>query len=196
MLFKFLGNSDAPDWIMSELNTLSLVSSVRIKFILRQIFNLLTDSEVNFDEIYKHLTDAKLNESQTRSILALLSFIIQNAVRFNAEPEDLAQELQQLGTPISHTSTIIRFYRENRNSIRKYMRSNHQRFSRFDLADYQAEIILKQKDGTEKPKGLINLWFKNSKNNEEFSFSMGEDQADDLIRELHSAIDAMRSTSK
>ena len=58
------------------------------------------------------------------------------------------------------------------------------------------EIILKQKDGTEKPKGLINLWFKNSKNNEEFSFSMGEDQADDLIRELHSAIDAMRSTSK
>ena len=119
MLFKFLGNSDAPDWIMSELNTLSLVSSVRIKFILRQIFNLLTDSEVNFDEIYKHLTDAKLNESQTRSILALLSFIIQNAVRFNAEPEDLAQELQQLGTPISHTSTIIRFYRENRNSIRK-----------------------------------------------------------------------------
>ena len=147
MLFKFLGNSDAPDWIMSELNTLSYVSSVRIKFLLRQIFNLLTESEVDFNEVYRHLADAKLTENQTRSVLAVLSFIVQSAVRFNVEPEDFAQELQQLGCPLSHTSTIIRFYRENRRALRKYFRANFQRLSESAVFEHRADVIISRKNG-------------------------------------------------
>ena len=192
MLFKFLGNSDAPDWIMSELNTLSYVSSVRIKFILRQIFNLLTEAEVNFDEIYLHLTDAKLTESQTRSVLAVLSFIVQSAVRFNVEPEDLAQELQQLGCPLSHTSTIIRFYRENRRQLRKYFRGNYQRLSESAVFEHRADVVIKRKNGQEFPQGKIHLRF-SPRNQEVLDISMSATQADDLIWELRVAIDLMKS---
>ncbi|KAH0789217.1 COMM domain-containing protein 4 [Histomonas meleagridis] len=195
MLFKFLGNSDAPDWIISELNTLSYVSSVRIKFILLQVLNLLIEAEVDFDEIYRHLADAQLNESQTRSVLAVLSFIIQNAVRFNVDPEDLSQELQQLGTPLSHTSTITRFYRENRQTLRKYFRNNFQRFSEVSVFDFRSDIILEKKGGNNFPKGSLCLRF-SPKNGNTFSFAMTSEQAEDLSRELKAAIEAMRSVSK
>lgn len=194
MLFKFLGNSDAPDWIMSELNTVSLVSSVRIKFILRQVLNLLTGADVDFDEIYRHLADAKLSEGQTRSLLAVLSFIVQNAVRFNVEPEDLAQELQQLGSPISHTSTIVRFYREQRNRLRKHLRGRFQRLSAFPRFGYASEVVLARRDGSALPQGVVRAGFAGPDGS--FAFSMTEAQADDLIRELQHAVEAMRLTSK
>lgn len=192
MLFKLFGNSDAPDWIMSEMNTLSYVSSVRIKFILMQIFNLLTESEVNFDEIYQHLADAKLTERETRSVLAVLSFIIQNAVRFNVESDDLSQELQQLGCPISHTSTIIRFYKEHRISLRKYFRNNFQRLSESSVFEFRSDIVLARKDGSDFPQGRVLLRF-SPKNQELLNISMSAQQADDLARELRVAIDVMKS---
>jgi hypothetical protein len=192
MLFKFLGNSDAPDWIMSELNTLSFVSSVRIKFILLQIYNLLTESEVNFEAIYQHLTDAKLTESQTRTVLAVLSFIIQNAVRFDVEPEDLAQELQQLGAPLSHTSTIIRFYRENRRPLRKYFRGNFQRISESPVFEYRSDLVLKRRNGEGFPQGRVLLRF-SPKNWDLLTVALTARQAEDLARELRVALDVMGS---
>lgn len=192
MLFKLFGNSDAPDWLMSELNILSYVSSVRIKFILLQIANLLTESEVDFNLIYHHLQDANLTESQTRSVLAVLSFIIQNAIRFDVEPEDLTQELQQLGTPLSHTSTILRFYKENRRQLRKYMRNNFQRFSQPQVIEYRSDIILSKKNSNDFPQGSLHLRF-STLNEKPFSFSMTSQQVDDLIRELSTVIDVMQT---
>ncbi|KAK8836907.1 COMM domain-containing protein 4 [Tritrichomonas musculus] len=192
MLFKLFGNSDAPDWLMSELNILSYVSSVRIKFILLQIANLLTESEVDFNLIYQHLQDANLTESQTRSVLAVLSFIIQNAIRFDVEPEDLTQELQQLGTPLSHTSTILRFYKENRRQLRKYMRTNFQRFSQPQVIEYRSDIVLSKKNSDEFPQGSLHLRF-SPLNEKPFSFSMTSQQVDDLTRELSTVIDVMQS---
>lgn len=177
---------------MSELNILSYVSSVRIKFILLQIANLLTESEVDFNLIYQHLQDANLTESQTRSVLAVLSFIIQNAIRFDVEPEDLTQELQQLGTPLSHTSTILRFYKENRRQLRKYMRNNYQRFSQPQVIEYRSDIILSKKNSDDFPQGSLHLRF-SPLNDKPFSFSMTSQQVDDLIRELSTVIDVMQA---
>ena len=193
MLFKLFGNSDAPDWLMSELNILSYVSSVRIKFILLQIANLLTESEVDFDFIYHHLQDANLTESLTRSVLAVLSFIVQSAVRFDVEPDDLTQELQQLGTPLSHTSTITRFYKENRTALRKYMRNNFQRFNEPQVFEFRSDIVLARKGGEDFPHGLVHLRF-NPKGAKSFEFSMTSTQVDDLIRELRSVVDVMQSS--
>jgi hypothetical protein len=129
MLLKFLGNGDLPDWLISERSTLSFASSARIKFILIQIYNMLMEAEVNWDASYHYLMNAKLADSQIRTVLAALSFIIQNAVRFDVDAEDLAQELEQLGRPLSHTSIIIRFYCENRRALRKYLRANFRRIT-------------------------------------------------------------------
>jgi hypothetical protein len=192
MLFKFLGNSDAPDWILSEINTLSFVSSVRIKFILQQVLNLMTHSEVDFPFILKHLEDAKLSESQTKSVLAVLSFVVQSAVRYDTEPEDFAQELQQLGTPMSHASTIIRFYREHRRSLRKYFRATIQRLSESAVVEYRSDIVLKSKLGDNFPQGRVLLRF-SPKNQELISLSLTGQQAEDLSRELKVAIELMQS---
>jgi hypothetical protein len=192
MLFKFLGNSDVPDWLMSELNTLSFVSSVRIKFILIQIYNLLTEAEVNWDAIYHHLTDAKLTDSQVRTVVAVLSFIVQNAVRFDVDAEDLAQELQQLGTPLSHTSTIIRFYRENRRALRKYFRGNFQRITESPVFEYRSDVVLRRRNADDFPQGRIYLRF-SPKNADLLTVAMSTRQAEDLARELRAAIEVMNS---
>lgn len=195
MLFKFLGNSDAPDWLMSELNTLSYVSSIRIKFILVQILNLLMNNEVDFDVIYHHLTDAKLNEKETRSVLAVLAFIVESAGRYDVEPENLQQELVQLGAPLSHSSTITRFYRDNRRVLRKYLRNNFERISVSDVFEYRSDITIHNGEYQGYPQGKVFIRF-NPKNDIPFSIAMTSSQADDLIRELKTAVEIMHASSK
>jgi len=192
MLFKFLGNSDAPDWLLSEMNTLSLVSSVRIKFILTQIYNILVGATIDYDLIYKHLLDAKLSESQKRSLLTLLAFIIQSTVRFDVEPEDLAQELLQLGAPQAHASTITRYYRSIRRNLRAFYKSNFFRFNEPIIIESQADIVMKKKNASDFPKSRVTLRV-NQKETNKFVISMTSTQADDLARELKTAIDVMRS---
>jgi hypothetical protein len=168
------------------------VSCVRIKFILLQIYNLLSEPEVNFDAIKQHLADAKLSEGQVRTVLAVLSFIIQNAVRFDVEADDLAQELQQLGAPLSHTSTIIRFYRENRRSLRRYFRGNFQRLSESPVFDYRSDLVLRRRSGEDFPQGRVLLRFSPT-NSEQFTVGLTAQQAEDLSRELRVAIEVMAS---
>ena len=193
MLFKFLGNADAPDWLLSEMNTLSLVSSVRIKFILLQVLNILIGAEVDYSIINKHLVDAKLTDSQKRAVLTLLSFIVENALRFNVEPEDLAQELTQLGAPHSHASTINRFYKEYRKQLRKQFKQSFTRFSSPELIEYKSEIIIKSSESsTDKPDGRLVLKI-HPNNSEPFLVSMTSSQADDLRRELKSVIETLHS---
>lgn len=191
MLFKFLGNSDAPDWVLSEMNTLSLVSSVRIKFILLQIYNIIIGAQVNHDNINMHLQDAKLSDGQKRSLLALLSYIVENAVRFDVEPEDLAQELTQLGAPHSHASTINRFYKEYRRNLRKVFKQNFIQFAKPELIEHRAEIILKSKNGQPEPHSAMHVRFQPS-NNKPFTVSMTKEQVTDLTRELRTAISLLR----
>lgn len=191
MLFKFLGNSDAPDWVLSEMNTLSLVSSVRIKFILLQVYNIIIGAQVNHDNINMHLQDAKLSDGQKRSLLALLSYIVENAVRFDVEPEDLAQELTQLGAPHSHASTINRFYKEYRRNLRKSFKQNFIQFSHPDLIEHRADIILKSKNGNPEPHSVLNVRF-HPNNNRPFTVTMTKEQVNDLARELRTAISLLR----
>ena len=194
MLFKFLGNSDAPDWLLSEMNTLSLVSSVRIKFILLQVYNILCGLQVNYDEINKHLVDSELNDSGKRAVLTILCYIIENAVRFDVEPEDLAQELTQLGAPHSHASTINRFYKEYRRQLRKLLKQNFLRFSNPELIEYRSDIVLKGSPfkETSEPQGRITIKL-HPNNAAAFTVSMTAEQVDDLTRELKTAIEVLRA---
>ena len=193
MLFKFLGNSDAPDWLLSEMNTLSLVSSVRIKFILLQVYNIIIGAQIDYDEINKHLMDSKLNDSGKRAVLTILTFIVENAVRFDVEPEDLVNELAQLGAPHSHASTINRFYKEYRRPLRKLFKQNFLRFSHPELIEYNSDIVFKTSASKENddPQGRITLKF-HPNDNKPFTVSMTSLQADDLARELKTVIEILR----
>ena len=193
MLFKFLGNSDAPDWLLSEMNTLSLVSSVRIKFILLQVYNIIIGAQIDYDEINRHLLDSKLNDSGKRAVLTVLTFIIENAVRFDVEPEDLVNELSQLGAPHSHASTINRFYKEYRRPLRKLFKQNFLRFSHSELTEYNSDIIFKTSASTEnaEPQGRLTLKF-HPNDREPFTVSMTSNQADDLAREIKNVIEILR----
>jgi hypothetical protein len=87
------------DSLKSEVKTLSFVSCVRIKFILIEVYNLPTEVEVNWDAVFSLLTDAKLPDSQIRTVLSL---IVQNAVRFDVDTEGLTQAVRQLRALLLH----------------------------------------------------------------------------------------------
>lgn len=193
MIFKFLGNTDAPDWVLSEMYTLSLVSSVRIKFILQEIYKMLLGKSVDYTIIDRHLIESKINESQKKSVLMLLAFILENSAKFNTEPEDLHQELSQLGAPHAHASTITRLYRDIRPNLRKYMSQNIVRFNVSHANEYRSDIVLLTSDSLKRiDRERISIRF-NQKCGENFLVSMTAQQANDLIRELSTCIDIMKS---
>jgi hypothetical protein len=138
------------------------------------------------------LTDAKLTESQTRTVLAVLSFIMQNAVGFDVEPEDLAQELQQLSAPLSHTSIIIRFHRENRRPLHKFF----QRISESPVFEYPSDLILRGRNCDGLPQGTLPgrvlLRFR-PKNSDLITVGLTARQTEDLARELRVALEVMGS---
>lgn len=171
--------------------TLSLVSSVRIKFILSQVKNILMGEAVDYAYIDTHLVDANLTESQKRGLLALLCFILQSSVRFDVEADDLDQELQQLGSPHSHASTITRFYRANRLALKKFNRTGFQTYKPLTDPHCTADIIIDSSTHMGTPQGRVVLRIP-GEGGKSMDITMTAEQADDLIRELKTVLDAMK----
>lgn len=53
MRFKFCGDLDCPDWVLSEIATLSKLSSVRIKVLVVQIIEYCLQGTFNYEKVLK-----------------------------------------------------------------------------------------------------------------------------------------------
>ena len=57
MRFRFCGDLDCPDWVLSEIATLSKLSSVRIKVLVVQILGFCLEGSFNYEKILKLAAD-------------------------------------------------------------------------------------------------------------------------------------------
>lgn len=102
MRFRFLGDLDAPDWILAEVAILSKMSSVRMKLLCRQIISQVLGRTPQHDKITKLTTSTRiqLDDRDIKALLAALFFIFNNAGKNDVDPDILNRELQQLGLPV------------------------------------------------------------------------------------------------
>ena len=124
MRFRFLGGSDAPDWLLAEVSVLSKMSSVRMKLIARQIINQLSGHGVAYDKITKLTSSSRiqLEPSDIKALIAALHYVYASAVRWSVEASVLLMELEQLGLPKDVCTAMVKEYQAARDELRQHMK--------------------------------------------------------------------------
>jgi len=143
MKFKICGDLDAPDWILKEIEVLSKMSAVKLRGLCADIVIKLCGGEIDYDKVLK-ATGTEI--SDTKAVIAALTFIIQNAAKYNVKPEVASQELQQLGLPGGHAGAIERILAKEKDKLRDHFRQNTLKLDRISSVEWRVDFIIASSD--------------------------------------------------
>nr|CAG4638149.1 EOG090X0HLW [Chydorus sphaericus] len=133
MRFRFCGDQDCPDWFLTQMATLSRLSSVKAKLLAQHVGRHLSgQQEIELTKMESLLADSKLLEKEVRSLLASLEFVLSSASRFQTSEETLRAELQQLGLPKEHAAALGRVQLDYGPAIRQSRIRNSLMINRLD----------------------------------------------------------------
>ena len=113
MKFEFCGGTDCPEWVLSEVAVLNKVSTIKLRLILAQICKKLMQQPYDHDKVVKLCKDCKLNSEEVLSAIAVLDFILSQAVRYEIGETQFTKELLQLGLPLENVNSLLKSYSEN-----------------------------------------------------------------------------------
>eukprot|EP01039_Chlorochromonas_danica_P010699 gene10699-11874_t len=146
MKFHFCGDLDCPDWVLAEINTLSKMSSLRVKILASQVILHCLEGELNYDKVLKIAADLADGVQDVKGAVAALHFMITNAAKYDVEDNVFVQEIQQLGLPKENTDMIVKQLREHKDSLRSFFADKTFRISRLLGTDWRVDTILCSSD--------------------------------------------------
>ena len=114
MRFKFCGNIDCPDWLITEITYLTKFTSVKLRIISNQICRFIINKGANIQDLKKILDEMNLNEQESKIVISVLDFIFRNSAKFDVEDIALSQELQQLGLPQENAESISKVFKNQK----------------------------------------------------------------------------------
>jgi COMM domain containing 4 len=71
MKFKFCGDTDCPEWVLSEVALLNKISAIKLRLIIIQVINKLLKKAYDSKKISKFFTDSGLDEHESHTTLAV-----------------------------------------------------------------------------------------------------------------------------
>ncbi|KAK4871720.1 hypothetical protein RN001_015844 [Aquatica leii] len=114
MRFRFCGNGDCPDWVLAEINTLSRLSSVKLKSLGQIVAQGIIEAPIDMIKVEKIFADSKLDvDVDLKACVACISYIITSTTRYNCDYGALFSELQQLGLPREHSLSLKKVVQDN-----------------------------------------------------------------------------------
>lgn len=113
MKFKFCGNIDCPEWLITEIVFLNKINAVKLRIILNNISTAITTNNSNFSKVFKMLEEMNFSSEEVQVIVGTLFFILKSSVKFEVDGVILNQELQQLGLPQENADSIAKVYKNN-----------------------------------------------------------------------------------
>nr|CAG4651455.1 EOG090X0HLW [Simocephalus serrulatus] len=156
MKFRFCGDQDCPDWFLTQMATLSRLSSVKAKLLAQHVARHLAGQEIDLKKSNSLLADSKLPESDVRSLLASIEFVLTSASRFSTGEDHLRAELQQVGLPREHAAALAKVHHDNSSSIRGRLIQDSLTMNKMEditcqmvegASDQLMELTLQYKDG-------------------------------------------------
>nr|CAD7423470.1 unnamed protein product [Timema monikensis] len=132
--FRFCGDLDCPDWILAEINTLAKMSSVKMKLLCQQVAKSSLGEEMDYDKVKKLTSDAKFEVGDVKASVAAVEFILTSSSRHDVEEDVLSSELQQLGLPREHSTSLVRVYSDNLAAFTSKLKSESLRGVLYDNA--------------------------------------------------------------
>ncbi|XP_050398696.1 COMM domain-containing protein 4 [Patella vulgata] len=199
MRFRFCGDLDCPDWALAEIATLAKMTSVKMKLLCVQVLKDLLGNVIDYDKVYKLTSDAKFESGDVKASIAVLSFILTSAAKYNVDGETLSNELQQLGLPKEHSTSLCKSYGDALEKLKECLRQQSLKLSSLDSVQWRVDYILSSselKDVSE-PCVQVKLSIKNPDTNQSkpVSFTVSADKFRVLLNELKQANSMMENLS-
>ena len=124
MKFRFCGGRDCPDWLLAEITTISRLTSIKAKLVCMKVVQALIAIQKEHqipdpDKLTSLTADAKLSLADIQATVAALNFILTSAAKYDCDVESVISELQQLGLPKEHSSTIGKVFGDNKLALRE-----------------------------------------------------------------------------
>ena len=160
MKFKFCGNVDCPDWLITEIVYLSKITPIKHRILGNLICKYIT-KEGDTQKIKKMLEEMNLTQEEITIVISSLCFIIKSSAKFNVDDMMLSQELQQLGLPQDIADAISKVYKKNKDILRNYLKQDIFSFNRVSDVHYKTSYCLADK--------YNDFECKNEKENEEIN---------------------------
>lgn len=141
MKFKFCGNIDCPEWLITEIIYLTKISTIKLRIICN---NLITSflSTNNIKDIQKTLEEMNFKEYESNIIISVLEFILKNATKFDIDEVILNQELQQLGLPQENADSISKVYKNQKEKLKAVLKNDIFKLNTITALDYKISYIL------------------------------------------------------
>ncbi|KAK0161409.1 hypothetical protein PV327_009882 [Microctonus hyperodae] len=136
MRFRFLGDGDCPDWLLAEINTLSRMTSIKMKLLGQLVVkSFINNNELDEDKIKKLAQDTKLEFRDVKAAVMALELMLTSSARYGVNATDLCNELQQLGLPREHGVAIGRLYTDYYSRILDCLTARSLRLNRLNSVE-------------------------------------------------------------
>ena len=210
MRFKFCGNIDCPDWLITEITYLTKFTSVKLRIISNQICRFIINKGANIQDLKKILDEMNLNEQEPKIVISVLDFIFRNSAKFDVEDIALSQELQQLGLPQENAESISKVFKNQKLKLREFLKGDIFSFNIINDVNFKNSYTLsdnytnfnyvneKENELDEDnyniqslEKTRINLCF-NIQNNKNYVISMDKDSLGKLIQDLEKCSEVIK----
>lgn len=195
MRFKFCGDLDCPDWVLAEIATLSRLTLVKMKLLCLQVLKHILGEDIDYEKVHKLTSDAKFSLGDIKASIAVLSYIFSSAAKYNVEIDTLSNELQQLGLPKEHATSLCKSYGDNLVKLQSELRKKSMRVSRLEAVDWRVDYLVSssQLEEVKEPCVRLQLKAKNPDTNEveTSAFTIDSDNFRVLVSELKQAYSMM-----
>ena len=210
MRFKFCGNIDCPDWLITEITYLTKFTSVKLRIISNQICRFIINKGANIQDLKKILDEMNLNEQESKIVISVLDFIFRKSAKFDVEDIALSQELQQLGLPQENAESISKVFKNQKLKLREFLKGDIFSFNIINDVNFKNSYTLsdnytnfnyvneKESELSEDnyniqslEKTRINLCF-NIQNNKNYVISMDKDSLGKLIQDLEKCSEVIK----
>mmetsp|Transcript_6364 Transcript_6364/g.18629 ORF Transcript_6364/g.18629 Transcript_6364/m.18629 type:complete len:224 (-) Transcript_6364:403-1074(-) len=150
MRFRFCGDLDAPDWLLAEIATLSKVTAVRMKLLLKQVVSSLLGTDMDYDKVAKLTSGETLSggASDTKGAVAALRFILSNSAKYDIDDSTLQLEVQQLGLPKENADALGRAFRDSKDSLQETFLARSLEFPAVRDVEWRVDHIIAASDGS------------------------------------------------
>jgi len=138
MKFKFCGNIDCPDWLISEITLLTKISTIKLRIISNNLISCILNNGKTLQDLRKSIEEMKFSPDDSTIVISVLEFIFRNSSKFDVEDIVLNQELQQLGLPQENADSISKVFKNQKENLKNKLRD--QIFSFTKVIDVKHKI--------------------------------------------------------
>ena len=129
MRFEFCGNIDCPEWVLSEVSILNRMSAIKLKLMLAQLTKKFTGQDFDQEKLQKLCRDQKFDAEETKVCIAIVEFLISQAVKHQVSDKSFSKDLLQMGVAIENSNALVKMFTEQHENIARVLRENSLRIS-------------------------------------------------------------------